>query len=104
MPLPKLNGHWVAKRLGIVKHYKHMTASEIALFDVYCLLSNKQTFCCYRTLNQLSKIRNLNGDAITLANNNVVSGIYIVEAAGFGMLALKDTNGDIDRRHDEQED
>ena len=56
MSMQKLDGHWVAKRIGIIEHYKNMTAHEIALFDVYCLLANKETFYCYRTLSQLEEI------------------------------------------------
>jgi len=54
--MQRLDGHWVAKRTGILEHYKGMTAHEIALFDVYCLLANKQTFYCYRTLDQLHEL------------------------------------------------
>ena len=37
-------------------------------------------------VDQKSKIRNLGGDAITLANKNVVEGIYITEALGNGIF------------------
>ena len=54
--MQKLDGHWVAKRIGILEHYKGMTLSEIVLFDAYLLLANKQTWECWRTVRQLEEI------------------------------------------------
>jgi len=54
--MSKLAGHWVAKRVGIVEHYKNMTLGEIVLFDVYLLLANKETWECWIQIDELVKI------------------------------------------------
>ena len=58
--MQRLDGHWVAKRVGILDHYKGMTLSEIVLFDAYLLLANKQTWECWRTIRQLEEILPMN--------------------------------------------
>jgi len=87
--MKKLDGHWIAKRVGIIDHYKKMTASEITLFDVYCLLSNKQTSCCYRTLDQLREILGWGRERIVRAKKGLLKIGFVEERGKTGVYIPK---------------
>lgn len=87
--MQKLNGHWVAKRVGILEHYKSMTLAEIVLFDAYLLLANKQTWECWRTIRQLEKILPMKKDSILRAKKKLVERGWIQEISRTGVFIPK---------------
>jgi hypothetical protein len=87
--MQKLEGHWVPKRIGILEHYKGMTLPEIVLFDTYLLLSNKQTWECYRTIKQLVEILPMKKDSIVRAKKNLLDKGWIIELNRTGIFIPK---------------
>jgi hypothetical protein len=68
----KLHGHWIAKRTGILAHYKGMTMAEIILFDAYLLLANKESWECWLTVKQLMEILPIKKDTILRAKKGLL--------------------------------
>jgi hypothetical protein len=87
--MQKLEGHWVAKRIGILEHYKGMTLPEIVLFDTYLLLSNKQTWECWRTVRQLAEILPMKKDSIVRAKKSLLDKGWITELNRTGVFIPK---------------
>ncbi|MBW1928896.1 MAG: helix-turn-helix domain-containing protein [Deltaproteobacteria bacterium] len=87
--MQKLDGHWVAKRVGILEHYKSMTLTEIVLFDAYLLLANKQTWECWRTVRQLEEILPMKKDSILRAKKKLVKRGWIQEINRTGIFIPK---------------
>jgi hypothetical protein len=87
--MQKLEGHWVAKRIGILEHYKGMTLPEIVLFDTYLLLSNKQTWECWRTVRQLAEILPMKKDSVFRAKKSLLDKGWIVEIDRTGVFIPK---------------
>jgi len=87
--MQKLDGHWVAKRVGILEHYKSMTLTEIVLFDAYLLLANKQTWECWRTVRQLEEILPMKKDSILRAKRKLVKRGWIQEINRTGIFIPK---------------
>jgi hypothetical protein len=87
--MQKLEGHWIPKRIGILEHYKGMTLPEIVLFDTYLLLSNKQTWECWRTVRQLAEILPMKKDSIVRAKRGLLEKGWIVELNRTGVFIPK---------------
>lgn len=87
--MPKLTGHWIAKRIGIVKHYKTMTVGEIILFDVYLLLANKETCECWRTIRQLVEILPMNKRTIIRSKKKLIDRGWIKKIGRSGIFISK---------------
>ena len=87
--MQKINGHWVAKRVGIIEHYKDMTLSEIVLFDTYLLLANKQTWECWRTIGQLEDMLPMARRTIINAKNGLAEKGWIKKIGQSGVFIPK---------------
>lgn len=85
----RLDGHWVAKRVGILEHYKSMTISEIVLFDAYLLLANKQTWECWRTVRQLEEMLPMKRRTIINAKRSLVERGWITKINQTGVFIPK---------------
>jgi len=87
--MQRLDGHWVAKRIGILEHYKSMTVSEIVLFDAYLLLANKQTWECWRTIRQLEAILPMKRHTIMNAKRSLIERGWITRVNQTGVFIPK---------------
>lgn len=87
--MQKLDGHWVAKRVGILEHYKGMTLAEIVLFDAYLLMANKQTWETWRTTRQLEKLLPMNRHTIIDAKRSLVEKGWIEKINQTGVFIPK---------------
>jgi hypothetical protein len=87
--MQRLDGHWVAKRIGILEHYKSMTVSEIVLFDAYLLLANKQTWECWRTIRQLEAILPMKRHTIMNAKRSLIERGWITKVNQTGVFIPK---------------
>ena len=87
--MQKLTGHWVAKRTGILEHYKSMTLAEIVLFDAYLLLANKQTWECWRSIRQLEKLLPMKRHTIIKAKRALIDRGWIQKINQTGVFIPK---------------
>jgi len=87
--MQKLSGHWVAKRTGILEHYKSMAPAEIVLFDAYLLLANKQTWECWRTIRQLQDILPMKRNTIIKAKKALIDRGWIQQIGRSGVFIPK---------------
>ena len=85
----KLHGHWIAKRTGILAHYKCMTMAEIILFDVYLLLANKESWECWLTVKQLMEILPIKKDTILRAKKGLLNKGWIQRVNRTGVFIPK---------------
>jgi len=83
--MQRLDGHWVAKRVGILEHYKSMTLAEIVLFDAYLLLANKQTWECWRTIRQLEELLPMKRRTILYAKKSLIKRGWIQKIGRSGV-------------------
>ena len=87
--MPKLAGHWVAKRVGIVEHYKNMTVGEIVLFDLYLLLADKKTSECWLTIRQIQKLIPIKKETIIRAKKQLIERGWIKKIGKSGIWIAK---------------
>ncbi len=87
--MQQLDGHWVAKRIGIIEHYKTMTLAEIVLFDAYLLLSNKQTWECWATIEQIQETLPMARRTILYAKKKLMERGWIETAGKSGVFIPK---------------
>ena len=87
--MQRLDGHWIAKRVGILEHYKSMTLAEIALFDAYLLLANKQTGECWRSIRQLEGMLPMKKDTIIRAKKALIERGWIQKVGQTGVFIPK---------------
>ena len=87
--MQRLDGHWVAKRVGILEHYKSMTLAEIVLFDAYLLLANKHTWECWRTVRQLENLLPMKRHTIINAKRSLVKRGWIKKINRTGVFIPK---------------
>ena len=85
----KLHGHWIAKRTGILDHYKCMTMAEIVLFDTYLLLANKESWECWLTVKQLMKLLPIKRDTIFRAKKGLLNKGWIQRVNRTGVFIPK---------------
>jgi hypothetical protein len=87
--MQRLNGHWVAKRVGILDHYKSMTLAEIVLFDTYLLLANKKDWQCWRTIRQLEALLPMKRHTIISAKKALIDKGWITKINQTGVFIPK---------------